>query len=191
MSAPDRSSWLYLSCHCDVAMRRYGRRHSPSRCSTISASMRWSCSASCCLTGVGGLTSFGQAAFVGIGAYATGWLTTAHGASPWLGLLFALALTGRRGAPRRRDAAARRTLPAARHHRLGHVDLLFVRQHRRSRRTQRHDRRAADLDRLALARAERGDLLFDLGLLALAMLAIANLLNRARAAPSAACAAAP
>src|SRR5579863_6760495 len=45
------------------------------------------------LTGVGGLTSFGQAAFVGIGAYATAWLTTTHGASPWLGLLFALALT--------------------------------------------------------------------------------------------------
>jgi ABC-type branched-subunit amino acid transport system ATPase component/ABC-type branched-subunit amino acid transport system permease subunit len=46
------------------------------------------------LTGVGGLTSFGQAAFVGIGAYATAWLTTAHGFSPWLGLLFALAITG-------------------------------------------------------------------------------------------------
>jgi len=46
------------------------------------------------LTGVGGLTSFGQAAFVGIAAYATAWLTTVHGASPWLGLLFALALTG-------------------------------------------------------------------------------------------------
>ena len=46
------------------------------------------------LTGVGGLTSFGQAAFVGIGAYATAWLTTAQGASPWLGLVFALALTG-------------------------------------------------------------------------------------------------
>jgi len=46
------------------------------------------------LTGVGGLTSFGQAAFVGIGAYATAWLTTAQGASPWLGLAFALALTG-------------------------------------------------------------------------------------------------
>jgi branched-chain amino acid transport system permease protein len=46
------------------------------------------------LTGVGGLTSFGQAAFVGIGAYATAWLTTAEGASPWLGLLFALALSG-------------------------------------------------------------------------------------------------
>jgi len=46
------------------------------------------------LTGVGGLTSFGQAAFVGIAAYATAWLTTATGASPWLGLLFGLALTG-------------------------------------------------------------------------------------------------
>ena len=46
------------------------------------------------LTGIGGATSFGQAAFVGIAAYATAWLTTAHGASPWLGLLFALGLTG-------------------------------------------------------------------------------------------------
>ena len=46
------------------------------------------------LTGVGGMTSFGQAAFVGIGAYATAWLTTAHGASPWLGFLLAVALTG-------------------------------------------------------------------------------------------------
>ncbi len=46
------------------------------------------------LTGVAGLTSFGQAAFVGIGAYATAWLTTVHSASPWLGLVFALALTG-------------------------------------------------------------------------------------------------
>ena len=46
------------------------------------------------LTGVGGTTSFGQAAFVGIAAYATAWLTTTQGLSPWLGLLFALALTG-------------------------------------------------------------------------------------------------
>ncbi|MBV1697007.1 MAG: branched-chain amino acid ABC transporter ATP-binding protein/permease [Hyphomicrobiales bacterium] len=46
------------------------------------------------LTGFGGLTSFGQAAFVGIAAYSTAWLTTAEGASPWLGLLFALASTG-------------------------------------------------------------------------------------------------
>ena len=46
------------------------------------------------LTGIGGATSFGQAAFVGIASYATAWLTTVHHASPWLGLLFALSLTG-------------------------------------------------------------------------------------------------
>jgi branched-chain amino acid transport system permease protein len=46
------------------------------------------------LTGVGGLTSFGQAAFLGVGAYTTGWLTTAGGISPWLGLIAALAATG-------------------------------------------------------------------------------------------------
>ena len=45
------------------------------------------------LTGVGGLTSFGQAAFVGIGAYATAWLTTAQLWSPWLALLAGLAIT--------------------------------------------------------------------------------------------------
>ncbi|MCH2222274.1 MAG: ABC transporter permease, partial [Dechloromonas sp.] len=45
------------------------------------------------LTGVGGLTSFGQAAFVGLGAYTTAWLTTVHGVSPWLTLLVGLALT--------------------------------------------------------------------------------------------------
>ena len=47
------------------------------------------------LTGVGGLTSFGQAAFVGVGAYTTAVLTTSTslpgwiawaGASPWLAL---------------------------------------------------------------------------------------------------------
>lgn len=45
------------------------------------------------LTGVGGLTSFGQSAFVGLGAYSTAWLATALGLSPWLGLLCGLALT--------------------------------------------------------------------------------------------------
>ena len=45
------------------------------------------------LTGVGGLTSFGQAAFVGLGAYATAYLSTAHGVSPWLALLVGLAVT--------------------------------------------------------------------------------------------------
>ncbi len=46
------------------------------------------------LTGVAGLTSFGQAAFVGLGSYATAYLTTRYGASPWLGLVAGLALTG-------------------------------------------------------------------------------------------------
>lgn len=45
------------------------------------------------LTGCGGITSFGQAAFVGIGAYATAYLTTAMGWSPWMGLLVAIILT--------------------------------------------------------------------------------------------------
>ena len=54
------------------------------------------------LTGVGGLTSFGQAAFVGLGAYTTAWLTTSQelpgwlaviGSSPWLALIAGLVLT--------------------------------------------------------------------------------------------------
>ncbi len=46
------------------------------------------------LTGIGGMMSFGQAAFVGIAAYATAWTTALNGYSPWLGLLLALVLTG-------------------------------------------------------------------------------------------------
>jgi branched-chain amino acid transport system permease protein len=55
------------------------------------------------LTGVGGLTSFGQAAFVGLGAYTTAWLTTNVeslpawlgwlGSSAWFGLIAGLLLT--------------------------------------------------------------------------------------------------
>ncbi|WP_457978213.1 branched-chain amino acid ABC transporter ATP-binding protein/permease [Ectopseudomonas composti] len=54
------------------------------------------------LTGVGGMTSFGQAAFVGLGAYTSAYLTTVQdlpswlawaSASPWLTLLVGLALT--------------------------------------------------------------------------------------------------
>jgi branched-chain amino acid transport system permease protein len=54
------------------------------------------------LTGVGGLTSFGQAAFVGLGAYTTAFLTTTadlpmplalFAVSPWLTLLVGLLLT--------------------------------------------------------------------------------------------------
>lgn len=55
------------------------------------------------LTGVGGMTSFGQAAFVGLGAYTSAYLTTVQdlpgwlawaSASPWLTLLVGLLLTG-------------------------------------------------------------------------------------------------
>ena len=56
------------------------------------------------LTGVGGMTSFGQAAFVGLGAYATAWICTSPAATqalamlpagllPWLGLLLGLLVT--------------------------------------------------------------------------------------------------
>jgi len=45
------------------------------------------------LTGVGGLTSFGQAAFVGVGAYSTAWLTLNAGMSPWLTVFVGLGLT--------------------------------------------------------------------------------------------------
>jgi len=46
------------------------------------------------LTGVGGLTSFGQAAFCGFGAYTTAVLTTAYGVSPWLALPASLIVSG-------------------------------------------------------------------------------------------------
>ncbi|MGF6752107.1 ABC transporter permease subunit [Paraburkholderia sp. MM5482-R1] len=45
------------------------------------------------LTGIGGMTSFGQAAFVGIGAYATAYLTTNFGVSPWLALIAGVIVT--------------------------------------------------------------------------------------------------
>jgi len=45
------------------------------------------------LTGVGGLTSFGQAAFVAVGAYTTAWLTKNADVSPWLTLPAGLLLT--------------------------------------------------------------------------------------------------
>src|SRR5271154_3779219 len=45
------------------------------------------------LTGVGGMTSFGQAAFVGFGAYTTAVLTVQFGVSPWLTLPASLVVT--------------------------------------------------------------------------------------------------
>ena len=46
------------------------------------------------LTGVAGLMSFGQQAFVGFAAYASALITVRYGGSPWLGLAVGLALTG-------------------------------------------------------------------------------------------------
>ena len=45
------------------------------------------------LTGIAGLTSFGQAAFVGIGAYASAYLTVTHGVSPWITVWVGLLIT--------------------------------------------------------------------------------------------------
>ena len=91
------------------------------------------------LTGIGGLVSFGQAAFVALGAYSTAWLTTTAGQSPWLGLVLAIAVTcARRGRPRLRDLAPEGTLPVVEHDRLGARDRVLFRQHRRARQLQRH-----------------------------------------------------
>src|SRR5512140_3821234 len=45
------------------------------------------------LTGIAGLTSFGQAAFVGLGAYTAAYLTTVHGVSPWFTVWVGLGIT--------------------------------------------------------------------------------------------------
>ncbi len=45
------------------------------------------------LTGIGGLTSFGQAAFVGIGAYSSAYLSVSMGWSPWLTVFAGLFIT--------------------------------------------------------------------------------------------------
>ena len=46
------------------------------------------------LTGITGLISFGQAAFVGMGAYTAAYLSVTHGISPWLTVWIGLAITG-------------------------------------------------------------------------------------------------
>src|SRR5436190_2629793 len=46
------------------------------------------------LTGVAGLTSFGQAAFVGLGAYTAAYLAVTHGVSPWITVWVGLVITG-------------------------------------------------------------------------------------------------
>ena len=45
------------------------------------------------LTGIAGLTSFGQAAFVGIGAYTAAYMTLTYGVSPWLTVWIGLVFT--------------------------------------------------------------------------------------------------
>ncbi|MES2101511.1 MAG: branched-chain amino acid ABC transporter ATP-binding protein/permease [Pseudomonadota bacterium] len=45
------------------------------------------------LTGVAGLTSFGQAAFVGLGAYTAAYLTLTQGVSPWFTVWIGLGVT--------------------------------------------------------------------------------------------------
>ncbi len=45
------------------------------------------------LTGIAGLTSFGQAAFVGLGAYTAAYLTLTYGVSPWLTVFAGLVVT--------------------------------------------------------------------------------------------------
>ena len=51
------------------------------------------CVGLCVMTGSAGITSFGQAAFVGLGAYTTAILTTTMHISPWLTLPVSIALT--------------------------------------------------------------------------------------------------
>ena len=116
------------------------------------------------LTGIGGMVSFGQAAFMGIAAYATAWLTALMGYSPWLGLM--LALVGdlrRRGHPRRVTLRLRRPFPVAQHHRLGPRDLLPFGNIAALGAYNGIAGDSADLDRLAAARRQRPDLLSDLG----------------------------
>jgi branched-chain amino acid transport system permease protein len=45
------------------------------------------------LTGIAGLISFGQAAFVGLGAYTAAYLSVTHGVSPWITVWVGLAIT--------------------------------------------------------------------------------------------------
>src|SRR3546814_4889852 len=46
------------------------------------------------LTGVAGVMSFGQAMFVGVGAYTSAYLSMQYGLSPWIGLAAAIAVGG-------------------------------------------------------------------------------------------------
>jgi branched-chain amino acid transport system permease protein len=99
------------------------------------------------LTGIGGLTSFGQAAFVGIGAYTSAYMTVNMGWSPWLTLFVGLAITIVSalvvGWVTLQHVGP---LPAAGHHRLGPVAVLPDGQHGRIGQVRRFAGRAAGLN---------------------------------------------
>jgi hypothetical protein len=115
------------------------------------------------LTGVGGLTSFGQAAFAGLGAYTSAYLTTVHGVSPWLTLPAGLLVTAWWRSRWDSSPAPVRPFPAAGHHCLGDEPLLSVRQSRGARRPHRHQRHPAAADRRAGTPLRPRVLLPDLG----------------------------
>ena len=124
------------------------------------------------LTGVGGLTSFGQAAFVGLGAYTTAVLTTSTalpswlawlGASAWLPLLAGLLLTMAVA-----WALGALTLKLSGHFlplgddRLGHQFRIPVRHLGDARRLHRAHGHPADFDFRRVVRYGQVDLLPDL-----------------------------
>ena len=116
------------------------------------------------LTGVSGQTSFGQASFVGIAAYATTLLTKFAGAPPIVG-------PGRRPAAHRRDRLAPgaghsttvRPFPGARFGGMGHQLLLVVRHTAAAARLQRHRQYPTAQPRPALRGKPAGQSRRDLG----------------------------
>ena len=97
------------------------------------------------LTGIAGLTSFGQAAFVGIGAYTAAYLTLTYGISPWFTVWIGLVLTAIAALGLAWVTLADvGPLPAARDHRLGPEPLLPARQPRLPRQVRRPARHPGD-----------------------------------------------
>ena len=91
------------------------------------------------LTGVARMTSFGQAAFCGLGAYTTALLTTQLDWPAIATLPVSLAVTALVALdPRPAYGPPRRPLSRARHARLGDWAFLPVRKHAGARRLQRH-----------------------------------------------------
>ena len=94
--------------------RCVARQLHASRCSTTSASARWSRSAWCCSPASAARPRSARPRSSASPPTRRAWLTTAQGMSPWLGLVFALLLTGLSAlAIGVADAAPRRPLPAA------------------------------------------------------------------------------